>query len=130
MAAALKCASVRREMSNYLERDLDVSLRLRIDHHLRTCPHCRAVLEGARNLVRLAGDGRAFRLPPGFSDRLKARIEAHLISLDKAGAARPEEIPVGITEEHVALGSHLLYFWESEEDFARGVRFLHPGLGK
>lgn len=130
MAAALKCASVRRQISNYLERDLDAGLRLRIDHHLRTCAHCRAVLEGARNLLRLAGDGRAFRLPAGFSDRLKNRIEDHLISLEKAAASLPEGIPVGITDERVPLGSHLLYFWESDDDFERGLRFLDPGLGK
>ncbi len=130
MAAALKCASVRREISNYLERELDAGLRLRIDRHLRTCAHCRAVLDGARNLVRLAGDGRAFRLPAGFSDRLRTRIEEHLISLKKASTSLPEEIPLGITQERVPLGAHLLYFWESDDDFERGVRFLHPGLGK
>jgi hypothetical protein len=130
MAAALKCASVRREISSYIDRDLDAGLRLRIDRHLRTCAHCRAVLNGARNLVHLAGDGRAFRLPAGFSDRLKARIQEHLLSLEKAGASLPEGIPVGITDESVPLGSHLLYFWESEDEFERGVRFLDPGLGK
>ena len=26
------------------------------------------------------------------------------------------------------MGSHLIYFWEGEADFARGVRFLFPGL--
>jgi len=129
MAAALKCASVRREISNYLERDLDSALRLRIDHHLRTCAHCRAVLDGARNLVLLASDSRAFRMPAGFSDRLKTRIQEHLIS-QRAGASPPEGIPVGITDARVPLGAHLLYFWESDDDFERGVRFLYPGLGK
>lgn len=129
MAAALRCASVRREISNYLDRDLDAALRRRIDHHLRTCAHCRAVLDGARNLVLLAGDSRAFRMPSGFSDRLKARIREHLTS-QGAGASLPEGIPVGITDERVPLGSHLLYFWESEDEFQRGVRFLEPGLGK
>ena len=28
------------------------------------------------------------------------------------------------------LGSHLIYFWESDEDFKRGIRFLYPGLGQ
>ena len=34
------------------------------------------------------------------------------------------------TGDRVRLGSHLIYFWESDDDFARGVRFLYPGLGK
>ena len=32
--------------------------------------------------------------------------------------------------DRVELGSHLIYFWENDDDFARGVRFLYPGLGK
>ncbi|MGH9510058.1 MAG: MEDS domain-containing protein, partial [Terriglobales bacterium] len=91
---------------------------------------CRSVLDGARNLVHLAGDVRAFRLPAGFSEHLKSRIDEHLHSLPEAAAPPLQDIPVGITDERVPLGSHLLYFWESDQDFERGVRFLHPGLGK
>ena len=37
-------------------------------------------------------------------------------------------VPLGITDDEVELGSHHLYFWEKEEEFERGVRFLEPGL--
>lgn len=37
------------------------------------------------------------------------------------------EITLGITNDQVALGSHLIHFWQNEEEFERGVRFL--GLG-
>ncbi len=36
-------------------------------------------------------------------------------------------IGLGITNDEVALGSHLIHFWQNEEEFERGVRFL--GLG-
>jgi len=36
-------------------------------------------------------------------------------------------IALGITNDEVALGSHLIHFWQNEEEFERGVRFL--GLG-
>ncbi len=36
-------------------------------------------------------------------------------------------ISLGITNDEVALGSHLIHFWQNEEEFERGVRFL--GLG-
>lgn len=38
------------------------------------------------------------------------------------------QIPCGITAEAIELGSHLIYFWETDGEFARGVRFLEPGL--
>jgi DcmR-like sensory protein len=37
-------------------------------------------------------------------------------------------IPLGITDDQVALGSHLIHFWQSKEEFERGVRFLELGI--
>lgn len=31
------------------------------------------------------------------------------------------EIALGITNDQVALGSHLIHFWQYEEEFERGV---------
>jgi hypothetical protein len=38
------------------------------------------------------------------------------------------EIALGITSDQVALGSHLIHFWQNEEEFERGVRFLELGI--
>jgi hypothetical protein len=38
------------------------------------------------------------------------------------------EIALGITDDQVALGSHLIHFWQNEEEFERGVRFLQLGI--
>ena len=40
----------------------------------------------------------------------------------------PDKIALGITEDEVALGSHLIHFWQNEEEFERGVRFLQLGI--
>lgn len=39
-----------------------------------------------------------------------------------------EQIPLGITDDQVAIGSHLIHFWQNTEEFERGVRFLEPGI--
>jgi hypothetical protein len=39
-----------------------------------------------------------------------------------------DKIPLGITEDKVALGSHLIHFWQNEDEFERGVRFLELGF--
>ena len=39
-----------------------------------------------------------------------------------------DKIPLGITEDDVVLGSHLVHFWNTEEEFERGVRFLEVGI--
>ncbi len=70
----IDCYQVRRALSDYLEGDLTPHLRLRIEEHLQTCDHCRAVYDGLRNIVRLLGDEEAIELPEGFSQRLYKRL--------------------------------------------------------
>lgn len=41
---------------------------------------------------------------------------------------RKNEIPLGITDDLCTRCDHIAYFWESEEEFKRGVRFLSVGL--
>jgi MEDS: MEthanogen/methylotroph, DcmR Sensory domain len=39
-----------------------------------------------------------------------------------------DEITLGITNDRVALGSHLIHFWQNDVEFERGVRFLDAGV--
>lgn len=73
---AIDCREVLREISNYMEQDVPAELRARLEAHFQECNHCRAVLDGTGNLLRLVGDGRAFDLPAGFGQRLRQRIAA------------------------------------------------------
>jgi hypothetical protein len=52
--------------------------------------------------------------------------------LGTSGLAAPkvDTVPLGITEDTVPTGSHLIYFWQSSAEFEAGVRFLYPGLGR
>ncbi|MHB1021437.1 MAG: anti-sigma factor family protein [Acidobacteriaceae bacterium] len=76
----IPCKHVWREISNYIEDDIDAELRARMEQHFKECRHCLAVLEGSQNVIRLVGDGEVFEVPAGFSERLHgtlaARIEA------------------------------------------------------
>jgi hypothetical protein len=70
----VSCEEVWREISNYLDQDLDPGVRAALDEHFRGCKHCTAVRDGARNVVNLYGDPQMFELPLGFSQRLHRRI--------------------------------------------------------
>ncbi len=130
MRIEVSCEDIWREISNYIEGDVSLELRSAMEQHLRDCRPCAAVHEGAKNLIRLVGDPRAFQVPTEFSQRLYRRLQLEI----EEEKRRVEEqyanrrIPLGITEDDVELGSHHLYFWEKEEEFERGVRFLEPGL--
>ncbi len=71
----ISCVEVWREISNYAEDDIDAELRLRLEAHLRGCAHCKAVLDGTQNIIKLIADGVEYDLPAGFSSRLYQKIE-------------------------------------------------------
>jgi anti-sigma factor RsiW len=70
----ISCQELWQEVSNYLEDDLTPALRTAIEAHLKGCDHCSAIVDGARNVVLLACDDRAFALPKGFAKRLGERL--------------------------------------------------------
>jgi len=74
----VSCEEVWREVSNYVDGELDAGLRSLMDEHLRTCKRCASVLAGARNVVQLYGDERMLEVPAGFSRRLEKRLEKRL----------------------------------------------------
>ena len=71
----VNCEQVWREISNYLEDDVDPNLRAAMEAHFRECDRCRSVLEGTRNVIQLYGDERMIDVPLGFSYRLQRRLE-------------------------------------------------------
>ena len=70
----ISCMEVIRELSNYIDNDVTAQLRNEILAHLSGCSRCTAVYNGLRNTITLTGDGRAFDLPAGFSQRLRAKL--------------------------------------------------------
>ena len=72
---AVNCEEVWREISTYLDGEVDPGLRAAMEEHFRECKRCTAVLDGTRNVVQLYGDERMFEVPLGFSYRLQRRLE-------------------------------------------------------
>lgn len=71
----LSCHEVLRELSNYIDNDLDPTLRAAMEEHLRSCHRCSIVLDTTRKTVLVVGDERIFEVPTGFSDRLHRLID-------------------------------------------------------
>lgn len=70
----VNCEHVWREISNYLEGDVEARFRSRMDEHFQTCSACRSLLEGTRNVVQLYSDERMIEVPSGFGSRLQHRL--------------------------------------------------------
>lgn len=74
----LKCEEVWREISNYLEGQVDPRLAQDIERHIAGCQRCTAVYDGTRNIVQLYGDARMFSIPAEFAPDLRRRLSSQL----------------------------------------------------
>jgi hypothetical protein len=68
------CEEVWREISNYIDGQVNAALRSEMDEHFKVCKRCASVLAGTRNVVALYGDERMLEVPAGFSRRLEKRL--------------------------------------------------------
>jgi len=71
----ISCLEVWREISNYIDREIDADLRARMEAHFKVCAHCKAIYDGTKNVVALVGDGVEYQMPEGFSQRLYEKIK-------------------------------------------------------
>jgi Putative zinc-finger len=78
MIIEIECAEVWRQISSYLDDEVDSGLRATMAAHFKGCAHCSAVLDGTRNVVKLVGDERAFEISSGVSGRFYQKLKDHL----------------------------------------------------
>ena len=76
---AVNCELVWREISNYIDGEIDGTLRSAMEAHFKTCAPCKSVLEGTRNAIAVYSDERmvdeqAIAVPAGYSRRLQKRL--------------------------------------------------------
>lgn len=76
----VNCEHVWREVSNYLDGEVEPNLRAAIEEHIRGCTRCAAVLDGTRNVIQLYGDDRMLEVPLGYSQRLHRHLDENMPS--------------------------------------------------
>ena len=74
----MNCESVTRELSNYLDGDVDAGLRHELEHHLSGCQHCTVVLNQVKMTVDLFCDAEPVDLPNEVRSRLYAALQTKL----------------------------------------------------
>jgi Putative zinc-finger len=71
----ISCREVWREISSFLDEDIDLEMRARMEAHFTVCAHCKAILDGTKNIVKLVADGVEYQMPEGFSKKLYDKIK-------------------------------------------------------
>ena len=72
------CEEVRKELSNFLDGEIDPQLRAQILQHLRHCRRCSVLADSIRKVIYIVGDDRIFEVPVGYSERLHSFLDQHL----------------------------------------------------
>src|SRR5439155_18842409 len=79
----IECAEVWRQISNYLDDDVDPGLRANMSSHFNNCAHCSASLDGARNVGKLGGDGGVLEIPAGAMQMFGKEFEEAMGTVGK-----------------------------------------------
>lgn len=77
----MNCKKAIKELSGYLDGELDAVLKQTLEAHLTYCNHCHAVYDSCKKTIELYCDGKLFSLPDDVRTRLhealKRRMQGH-----------------------------------------------------
>jgi anti-sigma factor RsiW len=79
----IECTEVWRQISSYLDDEVDPGLRAIMAAHFKDCAHCSAVLDGTRNVIKLVGDQRAFEISSVVSERFYEKLKDHFAAREQ-----------------------------------------------
>ena len=74
----ISCFEVWRQISDFVDDDVEPELKERLEFHFGRCKHCKALLDGTRNVVALVGDEHAFELSRETSERITSALQRRI----------------------------------------------------
>lgn len=74
----MNCKGVIREISNYIDGDLDLAAKQELEQHLGHCTECNLVVDQTRKTVEIFCDSEPVALPETVRSRLHQAIRAKL----------------------------------------------------
>jgi anti-sigma factor RsiW len=77
----LNCKGVVREISNYLDGDLDAATRQEIARHLDCCEECKMVVDQTKMTVEIFCDAKPVELPAEVRARLHEALRRKMRGL-------------------------------------------------
>jgi anti-sigma factor RsiW len=66
----LNCKGVIRELSNYIDRELDLAMKQELEQHLGHCEDCTMIVDQTKKTVEIFCDSAPIELPSDMRARL------------------------------------------------------------
>jgi anti-sigma factor RsiW len=74
----LNCQNVIRELSNYIDGDLDAAAIQELERHLASCRECRLVVDQTKKTIELFCNSEPVSLPAELHAKLHAALRAKM----------------------------------------------------
>lgn len=96
----VSCKEVRRDLSDYIDDELEPFVRVAFETHVKECRECAALLDGTRNVIRIYQDARVFAMADDVRGRLQQRVKEESTPSRRAFLAwtlsAAATIPIGV----------------------------------
>jgi anti-sigma factor RsiW len=73
------CEAVIREISNYIDGDLDASMRRELEAHLKGCKECQVIVDQTKLTIDIFCDSELVELPDDVRERLHNALRRKMI---------------------------------------------------
>ena len=70
----MNCKGVIRELSNYIDGDLDPGLKTELERHLNHCEDCTMIVDQTKKSIEILCDSKPVELPSDVRSRLHAML--------------------------------------------------------
>ena len=74
----MNCKGVIRELSNYIDGDLDPGLKTELERHLEHCEDCTMIVDQTKKSIEILCDSKPVELPSDVRSRLHATLHQKL----------------------------------------------------
>jgi len=74
----LNCKGVIRELSNYIDGDLDPVLKKELERHLEHCEDCTMIVDQTKKSIEILCDSEPVKLPADVRSRLHSSVRQKL----------------------------------------------------
>jgi anti-sigma factor RsiW len=74
----LNCKGVIRELSNYIDGDLDLAMKQELEQHLGHCEDCTMIVDQTKKTVKIFCDSEPVALPSDMHSRLHEALRRRI----------------------------------------------------
>jgi anti-sigma factor RsiW len=79
----LTCKDFLRELSDFLDENLDAEVRARLERHMTECPNCWVIADTTRRTIRIYKGMEPYPIPDDVEQRLMAALERKIAAKQK-----------------------------------------------